>query len=102
MSRQLNGRAREERTDGIAFFVAADGKSSCVLGDEKACQTTPIDKDETVTVIFDEIRGKVLAEERKCVAPKLFPHDWLPSLGWSLHRLCHRGRLPQSYLRAVC
>ena len=79
--RQLNGRAREERTDGIAFFVAADGKSSCVLGDEKACQTTPIDKDETVTVIFDEIRGEVLAEEWEHEASKLFPHHvLLPSV----------------------
>ena len=79
--RQLNGRAREERADGIAFFVAADGKSSCVLGDEKACQTTPIDKDETVTVIFDEIRGEVLAEEWEREASKLFPqHVLLPSV----------------------
>ena len=102
MSRQLNGRAREERTDGIAFFVAADGNSSCVLGEEVACRTTPIGKDNAVTVVFDELRGKVPAEERKCVAPKLFQHDWLPSLGWGLQRLCHRSRLPQSYLRAVC
>ena len=69
---------------------------------KKACQTTPIDKDETVTVIFDEIRGKVLAEEWEREATKLFPHDWLPSLGWGLLRLRHRGRLPSSYLHAAC
>ena len=32
---QLNGRAREDNTDGIAFAVAADGNSSCALGEEK-------------------------------------------------------------------
>jgi len=35
-------------------------------------------------------------------ATKLFPHDWLPSLGRGLLRLCHRGRLASSYLHAAC
>jgi len=46
--------------------------------------------------------GKVLAEEWEREAPKLFPHDWLPSLGWGLLRLRHRGRLSPSYLGAAC
>ena len=80
---QLNGRTREENIDGIAFAVAADGNSQCVLCDDKACQTTPIDKDETVTVIFDEIGCKVLAEEWEREATKLFPqHVLLPSVRW--------------------
>ncbi len=94
--------AREDRVDGIAFTVVADGDASCVLGEEKAQPFTPINEDDTLTVIFDEIRGKVFAEDWEREVTKLFPHDWLPSFGWGLLRLCHRGRLPPSYLGAAC
>lgn len=78
---QLNGRTREENIDGIAFAVAADGNSQCVLCDDKACQTTLIGKDDAVAVVFDEFRGKVLAEEWEREATKLFPqHVLLPSV----------------------
>ena len=33
--RQLNGRAREDNADGIAFFVVTDRNSLCALGEKK-------------------------------------------------------------------
>lgn len=44
----------------------------------------PAGENDAVSVVFDEFRGKVLAEEWEREASKLFPHQWYSCLSVGL------------------
>ena len=62
-----------ERDHGVSFTLVGNDYSSLSLGEEVACPTTPISENDAVAVVFDELRGKVLADEWEREASKLFP-----------------------------
>ena len=77
----FEGLGYAERDHCVSFTLVGNDDSSLSLGEEVACPTTPISENDAVAVVFDELRGKVLAEEWEREATKLFPqHVLLPSV----------------------
>ena len=80
---EFEGLGYAERDHGVSFTLVGNDDSPLILAENVAAVVTPAGENDTVTVIFDELRGKVLAEEWEREATKLFPqHVFLLSVGW--------------------
>ena len=78
---EFEGFGYAERDHGVSFTLVGNDDSSLSLGENVACVVTPAGENDAVAVVFDEFRGKVLAEEWEREASKLFPqHVLLPSV----------------------
>ena len=78
---EFEGVGYAERNHGVSFTLVGNDDSPLILGEDVAAVVAPAGEDDAVAVVFDEIRGKVLAEEWEREASKLFPqHVLLPSV----------------------
>ena len=80
---EFEGLGCAERDHGVSFTLVGNDDSPLGLGEYVATEVAPTGENDTVAVVFDEFRGKVLAEEWEREAAKLFPqHVFLLSVGW--------------------
>ena len=61
---EFEGLGYAERSHGVSFALVGNDDSPLILGENVGSVVAPAGEDNAVAVVFDELRGKVLAEER--------------------------------------
>ena len=74
---EFGGLGCAERDHGVSFTLVGNDDSPLILAENVGSVVTPAGEGDAVAVVFDELRGKVLAEDWEREASKLLPQHVL-------------------------